>query len=177
MSGIEIAGLVLGALPVLIRAVDLYKDGIRKAGTAFRKRKYVQKLARALLLQQQTLEETVKSVLIASGSENIWRLDEDPLGYLNEKSVREQVLDYLGAKNDVAFTGTLEQSKDIVKKIARNLAGLVPTFKVRSATIELQQSLRIRILIYSNRIPRMTCLESSGPIKMRRACSWTSFQG
>src|SRR6266536_2879170 len=105
MSGIEAAGLLLGALPILFAAVDFSKDGIRRTGAAFRKRKYVEKLARALLLQQQILEETVKSVIIASGCEDIWRLDDDPLGYLKDESVREEVLDYLGAKNDAAFTG------------------------------------------------------------------------
>lgn len=166
MSGFEIAGVVLGAIPVLIGAVDLSKDSFHRAGTAFRKRKYVQKLARALLLQQQTLEETVKSVVIASGCDDLWRLDEDPLGYLSNKSVREQVQDYLGPKNDTAFTGTLEQSNDIVKQIARNIAGLVPTYKVGSTNNVLQPSLRIHMLISSNRIPRMTCLELLGQMKM-----------
>ncbi|KAH6677735.1 hypothetical protein B0J14DRAFT_475288 [Halenospora varia] len=129
MSGIEVAGLVLGALPILFAAVDFSKDGIHRVGAAFRKKKYVEKLARALLLQQQILEETVKSVLMASGCEDIWHFDQDPLGYLGDASVREEILDYLGPKNELAFTGALQQSCDIVKKIAKNVAGLVPTFK------------------------------------------------
>ncbi|KAI9788455.1 MAG: hypothetical protein M1816_006891 [Peltula sp. TS41687] len=137
MPGIEIAGLVLGAIPVLIGAVDLYKDGIRRVGTAFRKRKYVEKLAHALLLQKQILEETVKSILIASGCEHIWRLEDDPVGYLSDEGVREQFLDYLGQNNHTAFTGTLEQSKYIVKKIARNIAGLVPELEQQDPTDDL----------------------------------------
>lgn len=133
MSGIEVAGLVLGALPILFAAVDFSRDGFSRAGLAFRKRKNVEKLARALLLQQQILEETVKSVIIASGCEDVWRLDDDPYGYLNDESVREEVLDYLGVKNDAAFTGALEQSSQAVRKIAKNITGLVPAFRVCSA--------------------------------------------
>ena len=135
MTGIEVAGLVLGAIPILFKAVDLSRDGIHRTGIAFRRRQYVGKLARALLLQQQILVETVKSLIIASGCVDIWRLEDDPLGYLNSKSLGEQVLDYLGPKNGLAFTGTLDQSHDIVKKIARNIAGLVPAIKVCFANI------------------------------------------
>lgn len=132
MSGFEIAGLVLGALPILFKAVDFSKDGFSRVGLALHKRKNIQKLARALLLQQQILEETVKSVLLASGCEDVGRLDNDPADYLADESIQEEVLDYLGVKNDAAFTGALEQSYHIVKKIAKSITGLVPTYKVRS---------------------------------------------
>jgi hypothetical protein len=92
MSGIEVAGLVLGALPILFTAVDCSKDGIHRVGAAFRKKKYVQKLGHALLLQQQILGETEKSVLMASGCEDIWRFDQSPLHYLGESKVREAAM-------------------------------------------------------------------------------------
>lgn len=134
MSGFEIAGVVLGALPILFKAVDFSKDGFSRVGLAFHKRKNVQKLANALLLQQGILEAIVKSILHESGCEDIWRLEQDPYNYLTDKSVQEEVLDFLGAKNDAAFTGALEQCLEIVKKIAKNITGLVPTYKVRLDT-------------------------------------------
>jgi len=130
MSGFEIAGVVLGALPILFKAVDFSKDGFSRVGLALHKRKNVQKLARALLLQQQILEETIKSILLASGCEDIWRLDQDPYTYLTDDIVQDEVLDFLGVKNDAAFTGALEQSFHIVKNIAKNITGLVPSYKV-----------------------------------------------
>jgi hypothetical protein len=39
-------------------------------------------------------------------------------------------MDYLGPKNDAAFTGNPERRHDTVKRIVKNLADLVPTFKV-----------------------------------------------
>lgn len=135
MPEIEVAGLLLRVLPILFSAVDFSKDGFCRAGAAIRKRKYVEKLVCALLLQQSITQETVKSVLIASRHKDIYRLEDDSLEYLKAESVRDEVMDYLGPKNDAAFTGNLERCHDIAKRIAKNLADLVPTFKVCFTTI------------------------------------------
>jgi len=173
MSGIEVAGLLLGALPILFTAVDLAKESIQKGRVFFRKRVYVEKLAYAVLLQQQTLAETVRSLLIRSGCEAVSSLDDDPVGYLNDESVRNQVLDYLGPQNDAAFTGALKQSNDIVKKIARNIAGLVSAVTVCFTHNVLQESLRLRRFIYGNRTPPTTYLKLSRRIKIKKAAGWT----
>ena len=132
MSGFEIVGIALGVLPIVLQSVDVYKDSIRRVSTTIRKRKHVEKLARALLLQQQILEETVKSVVLACGCENIGALEEDPFGYFRSEDVRERVEDYLGPKNSIAFIGLLTANNDIVKKVAKNISGLVPVHQVKS---------------------------------------------
>jgi hypothetical protein len=126
MSGIEVAGIALGVLPIVLRSVDVYKQSIRRVGTTIRKRKHVEKLARALLLQQQMLEETVKSVILASGCENVGALDDDPFGYFSNEDVRETLEEYLGSKNSIAFVGLLTANNDIIKKVAENISGLIP---------------------------------------------------
>lgn len=126
----DAAGLVLSVLPILFTAVDLSKDNIRRVLVAFRKRIYVGKLARALLLQKQTLAENLKSLASASGCDEVWLVDEDPLGYLKDDGVQEQILDFLGPENYAAFAGALEQSYETVKRIAGNIAGLLPGGKV-----------------------------------------------
>ena len=131
MSGFEVVGIALGVLPIVLRSIDEYKDSIRRVGTTIRKRKYVEKLARALLLQQQMLEETVKSVILACGCENVGALEEDPFGYFSNEDVRERVEDFLGPKNSTAFVGLLIANNDVVKKVAENIAGLVPAHQVR----------------------------------------------
>ena len=131
MSGFEIVGIALGVLPIVLHSVDVYKDSIRRVGTTIRKRKHVEKLARALLLQQQILEETVKSVVLACGCENVGALEEDPFGYFSNVEVRERVEDYLGSKNSIAFVALLTANNDIVKKVAKNISGLVPVQQVR----------------------------------------------
>ncbi|OCL00831.1 uncharacterized protein K441DRAFT_418293, partial [Cenococcum geophilum 1.58] len=75
------------------------------------------------------LIEIVKSLLIKSGYKDITLLDNNLVRYLNNKSISSQVLDYLGLVNSAAFSGALKESDNIAKKIARNIAGLVPTIK------------------------------------------------
>lgn len=123
----EVAGIALGVLPILLRSVDVYKESIRRVGTTIRKRKHIEKLARALLLQQQILEETVKSIILASGCDNVQELDEDPFAFFSSDDVREQVEEYLGSKNSIAFVGLLTANNESVKKVARNISGLVPS--------------------------------------------------
>ena len=171
MSGFEIAGVLLGVLPILFEAVDLSKDGIQRSRILFRKRIYIERLALAVLLQQRTLAETVKSLLIESGCEDLALLDDDPVGYLNDKAIRSQVLDYLGLENNAAFSGALKQSDNIVKKIARNIAGLVPAVKVCFTSNVLHECLCLQKPIYDNRTPRTTCLKSSRRMRMQIAGS------
>lgn len=137
MSGFEVVGIALGVLPIVLRSVDVYKDSIRRVGTTIRKRKHVEKLARALLLQQQILEETVKSVVLACGCENVGALEEDPFVYFGNEDVRERVEDYLGPKNSIAFVGLLTANNGIIKKVAENISGLVLTHQVRAIPIPM----------------------------------------
>lgn len=130
MSGIEVAGLVLGALPLVLKSVDAYRDGFRRIVTTFNKRQHVSKLARALRLQQHTLEELIKSVVLASGLEDVLALDDDPVGYLNNADVQEQVEEYLGPKNTSFLIEELEASIEAVGKVARSMSGLVPGVRV-----------------------------------------------
>ena len=130
MSGFEVVGIALGVLPIVLRSVDVYKDSIRRVGTTLRKRKHVEKLARALLLQQQILEETVKSVILACGCENVGALEEDPFGYFGDVDLRDRIEDYLGPKNSIAFIGLLTANNNIIQKVAQNLSGLVPGHQV-----------------------------------------------
>ena len=130
MSGFEVVGVALGVLPIVLRSVDVYKESIRRVGTTIRKRKHVEKLARALLLQQQILEETVKAVILSCGCENVGALEEDPFEYFSNSDIRERVEDYLGPKNSIAFIGLLTTNNNIIRKVAENLSGLVPGHQV-----------------------------------------------
>ena len=170
MSGVEVVGIALGVLPIVLQSIDAYKDSIRRVGTTIRKRKYVEKLGRALLLQQQILEETVKSIVLACGCENVTALEEDPFGYFGDEDVRERVEDYLGPKNSVAFVGLLIANNDIVKKVAKNISGLVPQQQVRFCVFRFQwQFITLEFYAkHSCRNPQMIWLASSMPIKKRQ---------
>jgi hypothetical protein len=132
MSGLEVAGLVLGALPILFHAIDAAKGSYQRVRVVFRKQIYVSRLARALLLQKQTLTETVSNLAVASGCKNIIILETDPLGYLEDETVQAELLDYMGTDNTRAFIEAIEGCHEIIRKISKNISGLVPDAKVSS---------------------------------------------
>ena len=81
-------------------------------------------------MQQQILEEIVKSVILAGGCEDVGALEEDPFGYFNNEEIQEQVEEYLGPKNSITFVGLIAANNTTVKKVAKNIAGLVPLHQV-----------------------------------------------
>ena len=129
MSGIEIAGLVLGALPILIEGVRWHKKNLKKGIRLLRWRHVVEKLNVALLTQQRMLTEIIRSVLERSGCKGGQYLEQDPVGILGDTELQEHVADYLGEANDAVFQSTLLKCQKIVCQVAEKLAGLVPTTK------------------------------------------------
>ena len=128
MSGFEIAGLVFGAMPILVTAADLLRAGYEKALIPFRKRRYIGTLANALLLQRQTVAETIRLLIAHCGclyDDDLLRtqLDDGPSGYLKDEQVQSQILDFLGEKNHAALAGTLKEIHDIVAGVATGRNG------------------------------------------------------
>lgn len=129
MSGIEIAGLVLGALPILFTALDAYKRDSSRLKSGFRKREHVKKLARALRMQAQILDALIKNILLQSGCD----LPPDPTelhSALSQRSIRETVDDHLGPKNVLVLTEALEDCLGCLRGTTAKVAGLVPSLKV-----------------------------------------------
>ncbi|KAF3932763.1 hypothetical protein ABW19_dt0206299 [Dactylella cylindrospora] len=126
----EVAGIVLGAIPILYGAIEMYKDTIQTGKLFFRKRKYVEKLANSLFFHKGTLTEVVRQLLIGSGCDSVTDLDEDPFGYLNDEDIQKQLHEYLGSEIESAFTNALQQACHTVEKIAKSIGGLVPGLEV-----------------------------------------------
>lgn len=152
MSGIELASLILGAVPVLVTAVDLSRSGYQKSTIPFRKRRYVGMLTNALLLQRQTVAETTRLLVVHSGclcNDHALQtqLDDDLSGYLEDENVREQILDFLGEKNHAALTGSLQEIHIILKRVAKQLSGIVPASQVRLISFPFLVLYRPRMLI------------------------------
>jgi len=124
MSGFEVAGVVLAALSILFAVLDA--PIIPRTLMAFRKRAYVAKLARALLLQKQTIAENIKSIASLSGCDNVWLVDDDPFTYLLSKQVQEKIRDYLGEENYAALSAVMTDSHDTLERIAGSIEGLLP---------------------------------------------------
>lgn len=132
MSGIEIAGIVLGVLPILFKALDGYKDSVNRLGQGFRKRKVVEKLARALRMQKQTLENIVKLILLESGCDSLPQEEAHISGFLIDQSNKDRIRDYLGPQNDLTFSDALTECFDSVQRATSRIATYVPSLKVLS---------------------------------------------
>ncbi|UKZ93391.1 uncharacterized protein TrAFT101_008305 [Trichoderma asperellum] len=128
MSTFEVFGLVLRTIPILISGAGFLASD--KSLVAFRKRQYVNKLANALLLQQQTVRETVRLIITRSGCDHDESLlNEDPLTYFQNKNIQAQVLDFLGDENYKALIGRLQDMQTTLEEVARHLDGVIPTHK------------------------------------------------
>ena len=130
MSGIEIAGIVLGALPVIFEALDGYKNSVTRVGMGIRKRKYVDKLSRALREQNQTLEAIVQFVLQESGYEMLLSEQVDIAEFLQDQSAKDRVRDYLGDQYDRAFIDAVTECCGSVQRALSKVATYVPSLKV-----------------------------------------------
>ncbi|PTB69280.1 hypothetical protein BBK36DRAFT_1110097 [Trichoderma citrinoviride] len=131
MSSFEPFGIVLHAIPILIAGAELCRDGYGKGKLAFRKRKYVEKLARSLLLHQQTLLETIRLIITRSGygyDEKVV-LSGDSLAYFRDDDVQAQVEAFLGDDNYRALTGRVLDIQGILEEVAKHLDGLIPSHK------------------------------------------------
>ncbi|KAF3166232.1 hypothetical protein TWF225_000826 [Orbilia oligospora] len=129
----EVAGLVLGALPIIYGAVQVYKDGKKGGSRFFQKRNGVKKLANSLLFHKGTLTEVVRKLLISSGCDDAGDLDENPFDFLKDLDIQNQLHDYLGAETELVFVTKLNEACKTIQKIARSIAGLVPGLKVHTS--------------------------------------------
>lgn len=127
MSGIEVAGLVLGAVPILIKAIDSYKSGIKKLKSGFKKRKVIEKLGRALRYQKSIIETITRNVLVQSGCDNAAGANDAQLRtLLQDKQIQEMVDDFLGADNAQVFSDALVDCMADISHATIGLASLVP---------------------------------------------------
>ena len=130
MSGIEIAGIVLGALPVVFGTLDGYAAAMARIRRGLRKRKYVESLVRSLQMQKQTLEMIVKIVLVESGCHSSPPEDGEMVEFLKGQSVKECVKDYLGEQKDLAFIGAITECSESLYRAICKVAAYVPSLKV-----------------------------------------------
>ncbi|KIX00630.1 uncharacterized protein Z518_09695 [Rhinocladiella mackenziei CBS 650.93] len=128
MSGIEVAGLILGAIPILTEGLQTYRKSLKAVKPAFEKRKTIDSLLRALSRQATILEELLKSVLIESGCEIPSSFPAGIEQILTDSETQEAVKDYLGSKHDI-FIFTLEDCDEIFHRLALKIAKLVPSVK------------------------------------------------
>lgn len=118
MSGIEIAGLVLGAIPLVIAAFDVYKGTVSKVSKWRRYTREVDRIVRSLRLEHARLESICEKLLggLVPGIE-IEAMMKDPSGPLWKA---ESLHDKMGMrlwKSGEDFIGTIEDINNAIDEI------------------------------------------------------------
>jgi hypothetical protein len=143
MSGLEIVGVVLGAIPVLLKAVEGLGNTAQTSRFFSKKRLYVRKLANALYEHNQCLVGTVRLLVTRSGYDDISSLESDVLVFLQNEDVQEHIKECLGPENYCVFMATLEDSAGAISSMVKDLQGFVPS-KVSPHSLVVEQVLRFR---------------------------------
>ena len=122
MSGFEIAGLVLGALPLVISALEQYESSLDAVKAFFQWRDILEKAIRELWVQHTSFEMTLRSLLVDLTSEaeldELLSQPESPLW--QSPALNHDLRERLGAAYDV-YNYTIEQIGGYVRTLARHL--------------------------------------------------------
>lgn len=122
MSGIEVAGLVLGAIPLVIEAFNVYKGTVSKVSKWRRYTREVDRIVRSLRLEHARLESICEKLLsgLVPGTE-IDAMMKDPSGPLWKA---EGLHDKMGIrlwKSGEDFMGTVEDINYAIDEIKSKL--------------------------------------------------------
>ncbi|KAI0913261.1 hypothetical protein F4823DRAFT_578687 [Ustulina deusta] len=131
MSGFEVVGIVLGAIPLLISALEHYERGIKTIQIVRRRAKVMHSLATALSTEQTILRNTCETLLGGIiDAKDMKPLLAEPFGPLwqdpDTKALVERRLDH--TLKD--FKVLVQSMKEAVEEI-RSKLGLGPDFEIK----------------------------------------------
>ncbi|KAL4986565.1 hypothetical protein BDW68DRAFT_178687 [Aspergillus falconensis] len=122
MSGLEVVGVVLGAIPIVIMAVEKYRE--RQTRIAFRnKDPYVLRLIQSLRDQHYLLVSDIRLTLNGAG------VDYDTLStgllptLFRDPNIAEAVKEYLGSDSDV-YLQAVERCRVVLAGLVGRIEGL-----------------------------------------------------
>ncbi|KAF5020851.1 hypothetical protein F66182_7106 [Fusarium sp. NRRL 66182] len=122
MSGFEIAGIVLGSLPLLISAAEHYQSGLDPAIAFFKWKDELKKALRELWLQHSSFQLTLRNILkeVASPSET----DEMLLDFQHELWRSSELAERLEHRLNAAYRVYIYMMKEMescMRTLARHL--------------------------------------------------------
>lgn len=136
MSGFEVVGLILGAVPVTIAALEQYKTAHEMLRYFNHKSLYIDRLIQALEEQKFFIEAEFDIVLRATGFDQqaISTIDAE---YLQAGPLRSDIAEeldrYLGRGYD-PYRKALVRCENSLGEILKSIGGLVPGSPVSNAT-------------------------------------------
>ena len=136
MSGFEIVGLIIGAIPVTIAALENYRTAHEMLRYFNNKSAYIDRLIQALEEQKFCLESEFDIVLRAAGFEQQDTSTID-VEYLQTILLRADIAKELGrylGRGYEPYRKALVRCEKSLKEIVRSIRGLVPASPVGKDT-------------------------------------------
>jgi Tfp pilus assembly protein PilO len=126
MSGIEVVGLVLGAVPLVISALEHYAEGVETIRRAVRYKKELTDLVHDLqaeyLIYQDTTEWLLRSLVTESELQHLLEdLDQYPhCARWKDQELEQSLEKQLGRSYDL-YLKTVEDMNDVMKQFKARL--------------------------------------------------------
>ena len=133
MSGLEVAGVILGSIPIIVSALGQYKTIKEKRRFFQRKALYIDRLIQSLKEQEALVEANLLVLLRAAG------FDRDEIQAMNLTSHHEvfnrpdsaeELREYLGALYD-PYQRALSRCENSLINISTKIGGFTPGEQVR----------------------------------------------
>jgi hypothetical protein len=127
LTGVEIAGLVLGAMPLVISALESYRKGLNPIHDYFRYNSTLTTLCTRLKIQQVLYEDHLKRLLLSESSPaEIQALFDDPnepsrIALWGSKEVEQKLRNKLGQQQFKTFMDVVQEMEGVMKKLMDNL--------------------------------------------------------
>jgi hypothetical protein len=127
MSGIEVAGLVLGTIPIVVAALKSYKEAKQLYIWFMSKKAHIDRLIQSLNEQVYFIKSDVEVALRSTDldQDRIKPILTDPdLSLWHDDEVVDAISDYLGEGHPL-YLNALERCQQTICTIVNNLNGLV----------------------------------------------------
>ena len=126
----EVVGVLLGAVPVVITALQYYKDTKKLGGRFLNRKKHVEKLIRALREHHGELQSNLDWLLKAIDEEP----GQDVSILLQQSDTQSRMIEYLGTAGSESFDLALDKAQHAIEGIAKNIRGFLVDTPVRQSS-------------------------------------------
>lgn len=136
MSGFEVVGVVLGAIPLIISAVDYYRATSQRIKFMIEKNLLLNQLIESLKEQKFFLQTDICLALKEThldGQQIIALIDERGLDLFQDPEVADALKEYLG-EGFTMYTNAVARCEHTLSDIIANIGGLVSTTQVPMST-------------------------------------------
>lgn len=132
MSGLEVVGVVLGAIPLIISALDHYKVTSQRIKLMAKKEILLNQLIESLEEQRFFFQTDICLALKETHLEErqiIELMDEQGLNLFQDAEIADALKEYLG-EGFALYTNAVARCQHILRDIVANISGLVSTVQV-----------------------------------------------